>query len=154
VQQFADGDDADRPLLVPDRVLDFGIDDTSLEIDEHVGVDQDGHGLPGGPTDSRAARMSSANLASSGGAVASNSRSRSAEIRRDFGGEITATAAPLRVPSISSPLATRLSTSEKLRAASVPVMRVTDPGYQINQISPAAGQPVPKRSAFCATLSP
>ena len=38
---------------------------------------------------------------------------------------MTATGAPLRVTSTTSPDATRLSTSEKLRAASVAVMRVT-----------------------------
>jgi hypothetical protein len=41
------------------------------------------------------------------------------------------------VTSISSPLATRLRTSEKLRAASVAVIRVTHKEYQINLISAA-----------------
>ena len=79
--------------------------------------------------------MSSANSASGAGADAINSRNRSAEISRDFGGEITATAAPLRVTSISSPFATRLSSSEKLRAASVAVILVTTEEYQINLIT-------------------
>ena len=48
------------------------------------------------------------------GAVAINSRNRPAEISRDFGGEITATAAPLRVTSISSPLCDSV---EQLREA-------------------------------------
>src|SRR5580700_6881981 len=60
---------------------------------------------------------------SGSGAVAINSRNRSADIRRDFGGEITATSAPLLVTRISSPSATLVSSSEKLRAASVAVMR-------------------------------
>ncbi len=66
-----------------------------------------------------------------------SSLNRSAEISVDLGAEITATAAPLRVTSISSPLATRLRTSEKLRAASVAVIRVTHKEYQINLISAA-----------------
>jgi hypothetical protein len=39
VQELADGDDADRPILRPDCVLDLWIGDTTLEVDEHVGVD-------------------------------------------------------------------------------------------------------------------
>lgn len=78
--------------------------------------------------------MSLANAASGAGAAAISSRKRSAEITRDTGGEIKATAAPLRVTSISSPFATRLSSSEKLRAASVAVIRVTRAEYQINLI--------------------
>jgi hypothetical protein len=125
VQELADGDDADRPVLIADRALNIRIGDTALEVDEHVGVDQDSHASSGGPTDSRTARMSRANLESSGGALAINSRNRSAVISLDLGEEITATAAPLRVTSISSPSATLLRTSEKLRAASVAVIRVT-----------------------------
>jgi hypothetical protein len=41
------------------------------------------------------------------------------------------------VSSISSPPATLLSTSEKLREASVAVIRVTTEGYQINLIATA-----------------
>lgn len=65
--------------------------------------------------------------------MAISSRNLAAEISLDFGGEITATDAPLRVISISSPSATLLSTSEKLRAASVAVILVTPDAYQINQ---------------------
>ena len=86
VQQFADRDDADRAVLVSDCVLDLRIGDTAFEICQHVGVDQDRHASSGGPTDSRAARMSRANSASTAGAVAISSRKRSAAISRDFGG--------------------------------------------------------------------
>ena len=39
VEQLTDGDDADRPVLVSDRLVDRWIGDTALEVDEHVGVD-------------------------------------------------------------------------------------------------------------------
>ncbi len=132
LQELADRDDADRPVFVTDCRLDLGIGDTALEVDEQVGVDQDGHASSGGPADSRAMRTSPAKSGSSGGALAMSSRNRSAPISRDFDGEMTATAAPLRVSSISSPPATLLSTSEKLREASVAVMRITAAAYQIN----------------------
>lgn len=144
LKEFADGDDADGPVLLTDCPLDFRIGYTALEVDEQVSVDQDGHASSGGPADSRAARMSFTKSGSSGGALAMSSRNRSAEISRDFDGEITATAAPLRVSSISSPPATLLSTSEKLREASVAVIRVTTEGYQINLIATAP-------SSFCAS---
>jgi hypothetical protein len=51
---------------------------------------------------------------------------------RARGGAITATGAPLRVTSTTSPEATRLSTSEKRRAASVAVMGVIGPAYEIH----------------------
>ena len=68
---------------------------------------------------------------------------------------MTATGAPLRVSSISSPLATRFRTSEKLLAASVAVMRGTIGRYQINQTSLRAGrsgmsQLAPSHSAVVA----
>ena len=53
---------------------------------------------------------------------------------------MTATGAPLRVNSISSPLATRFRTSEKLLAASVAVMRGTAARYQINQTRLGSGR--------------
>lgn len=58
---------------------------------------------------------------------------------------MTATGAPLRVTSTTSPEATRLSTAEKLRAASVAVMRVTARSYQINQID-RSHPPAPRRA--------
>lgn len=74
----------------------------ALELDQQIGVDQEGHGSPGAPTLSRAACTSAAAPAY---------------------GE---SGAPLRVTSTTSPEATRLSTSEKLRAASVAVMRLLE----------------------------
>lgn len=124
VKELADRDDTDRTVFLTDRVLDLRISDAALEVDKHVGIDQDGHASSGGPTDSRAARTSSRKPSSGDGAVAISSRNRSGESNRDFGGEITATAEPLLTTSISSPRATLLSTSEKLRAASVAVIRV------------------------------
>src|SRR5262245_1556628 len=124
VEQLADGDDADRSVLATDRLLERPAGDAALEVDEHVSVDQDCHASSGSPTDSRAARTSSRKRSSGTGAVTISSRNRSADRSRDLGGEITATAAPLLVRTISSPAATLLSSSEKLRAASVAVMRV------------------------------
>ena len=69
------------------------------------------------------------NPVSGAGATAINSRKRAAEISLPLGGEITATGAPLRVVSIASPPATPLSTSEKLLAASVAVIRVTTTSF-------------------------
>src|SRR5687768_7098648 len=59
---------------------------------------------------------------------------------------MTATGAPLRTTSISSPAATRPRTAEKWRAASLAVIRITSPTYRISQMSglvpevPAAGE--------------
>ncbi|HEY3727545.1 MAG TPA: hypothetical protein VGL51_10250 [Solirubrobacteraceae bacterium] len=125
VEQLADRDYADCSRLLPDNPIPFRRADASFEVDEQVCVDQDGHEACGASTVSRSARTSSANSSSGVGALAMSSRNRSAEIRRCAGAEITATAAPLRVTSISSPAATRLSTSENERAASVAVMRGT-----------------------------
>ncbi len=50
---------------------------------------------------------------------------------------MSATGAPLRTTSISSPAATRFKRAEKLRAASVAVIRVTLRQYQINLIQTA-----------------
>jgi hypothetical protein len=50
VQQLADCDDADRPILVTDEVLDRP--SSPLVLDEQIRVDQDGQGLSGKP-DSR-----------------------------------------------------------------------------------------------------
>ena len=86
------------------------------------------------PAPVRIARRSTAKSSSIDGAAASNSRNRLASISRTRGGEITATGAPARVTSISSPAATRLRTSEKRRATSVALSLATASGYQINQI--------------------
>jgi hypothetical protein len=123
MQQLADSDDADRPLLGADQSLDRRT--LPLVRDEEVCVNQDGQGLSGGPTEARIARTSSAKSRSTGGAASSNSRNRAASTRRSLGGEITATGAPARVISISSPAATRFRTSEKRRAASVALRRAT-----------------------------
>jgi hypothetical protein len=125
VKQLADGDDADRPFLVADEgVKGRGVRST-LAIDEDVGIDQDGQTSSGGPTDARTFLTSSAKSESIGGAACKRSRNRRELRKRVLGGESTATAAPLRVISISSPAATRFRTSEKLRAASVAEMRAT-----------------------------
>src|SRR5439155_25576499 len=96
----------------------------------------DGQGLSGGPTSARISRRSVANASSGVGPVASSSRKRSALIRRSLGDVITATGAPARVISNSSPAATRFRSSEKRRAASVAESRVTLRDYQINLIKP------------------
>src|SRR5581483_11965447 len=132
VQQLAHSDDADRTLLVSHERLKLRGGLRPLPLDENGRVDQDGQRVSGGPTDLRSARSSSANSASTGGAVSRSVRNRSAERRHAFGGVITATGAPARVISISSPAATRLSTSENRRATSVAVSRATTPSYQIN----------------------
>ncbi len=135
VQQFTDRDDTDRSLLIPDECLDHGA--FALVRDEQIGVDQDGQGFSGGPASARIARTSAAKSSSTGGAAASSSRKRAASINRIRGGAITATAAPARVISISSPAATRFRTSEKRRATSVALSLATTSSYQINQIRPA-----------------
>jgi hypothetical protein len=130
VQQLADGDDADRAILVVQRRSTSDV--ASPRSDQQVGVDQEGYGSPGAPTLSRAAATSAANPSSGRGAPAISARKRSAESMRARGGAITATGAPLRVTSTTSPEATRLSTFEKQRAASVAVMRVIGPAYEIH----------------------
>jgi hypothetical protein len=39
VEEFADGDDADRPVLITDRVLDLRISDTALKVYEQLAID-------------------------------------------------------------------------------------------------------------------
>ena len=67
---------------------------------------------------------------------------------------MTATAAPLRVTSTSSPVATRLRTSEKLRATSVAVIRDIREQYQINQIDTSAGGQMPSQNELAALAAP
>lgn len=141
VQQLADGDDTDRALLIAQELLDRRRSHASLQIDQEIGVDQEGHGSLGGPTASRAARTSAAKSWSGRGALATRARKLSADISLAVGGAMIATGAPLRVTSTSSPAATRLSTSEKARAASVAVIRVMQGTYQINQSQPLAREP-------------
>lgn len=144
VQQLADGDDADRVLLVRDERFELPRTGLPLPIDQQVGVDQDGQGASGAPTESRIARASATKSSSTGGAEASSSRNLSAERSRALGGEMTATGAPARVTSISSPAATRFRTSEKRRATSVALNRVMPRWYLRNQASHGAG---PRRGA-------
>jgi hypothetical protein len=132
MEEFADRDHADRAVLLAEHALDRGGADTSVEIDQQIGVDQDGHGLSAGLTDSRAARTSAEKSSSGFGALAIRSRNLDADTSWALGGAINATGAPPRVTSISSPAATRLSTTENLRAASVAVIRDTSGAYQIN----------------------
>jgi hypothetical protein len=80
VEQFADGDHADRPLFLAEQALDGVV--ALLEVDQELGIDQDGHGSPGGPALARTWRRSSPKSASGLGAVASSSRKRAADIRR------------------------------------------------------------------------
>ncbi|HZQ64777.1 MAG TPA: hypothetical protein VFA66_06090 [Gaiellaceae bacterium] len=123
VQQLADRDHADRSFLRADKCLECRAGLVALPLDQEVGVDQDGQELSGGAVDLRIARTSSTKSASTGGADASSSRNRSGDSNRAFGGMITATGAPARVTSISSPPATRFRTSEKRRATSVALRR-------------------------------
>src|ERR1700751_3570167 len=127
VQQLTDCNHADRAVLLAKNPLDLRTADTVPHVDQQVRVDQDGHDGSGGATSSRSSRSSVAKRSSGGGAVAISSRKRSGDISRALGGAITATGAPARVTSISSPAATRLRTSENPRAASVAVIRVTSP---------------------------
>jgi len=135
VQQLADGDDADRAILVADKGLERSCAPFPLPVDQEPRVDQDGQEFSGGrPASRRISRRSSANSSSTGGADASSSRNRAAGSSRGLGGAISATGAPARVTSISSPAATRLKTAEKFRATSVAVNRATKRRYQINLI--------------------
>ena len=86
-----------------------------------------GHGSRVGPTPSRSERSSSANPSLGRGAVSISVRKRCAESSLVRGGPITARARRRASPRRSRPRATRLSTSEKLRAARVAVMRVSEP---------------------------
>lgn len=133
LEELAHRDDADQAVLVTSDRLDS--ETAALVLDEDAGVDQDGQGDSGGPTLRCASVTSRANLSSTGGSEAISSRNRSADTNRVFrGGPITATVAPLRVISISSPSAIRFRTAEKERATSVAVIRVTSQVYRINQI--------------------
>jgi hypothetical protein len=145
VEQLADRDDADRTRLVADKLLEHGRL-VSLPLDEDVGVDQDAQASSGGPTERRIVRTSSAKSSSMGGADRTSSRNRSADTTRAFGGPMTATGAPARVTSISSPAATRFKISEKRRATSVALRRTIASMYQINLIAPADVLLTPRRS--------
>lgn len=121
VQQLAHRDDADRALLLRGDPVESVRPPFSL--DQDVRVDQDGQELSTGPASARIARRSFTKSSSTGGADRMSSRKRSAESSRTLGGPMTATVAPLRVISISSPAVARFRRSEKLRAASVAVSR-------------------------------
>jgi hypothetical protein len=124
VEQLADGDDANRAIFVADKCLERSCAPFPLPLDQETGVDQDGQGFSGiRPASRRICLRSSANFSSTGGADASNSRNRAAGSSLGLGGAISATGAPARVTSISSPAATRFNTSEKFRATSVAVNR-------------------------------
>ena len=124
VEQLADCDNADRTLLTTDKGFERGGLLLSLPLDQEIRVDQDGQESSGtSPASRRIRRRSPAKSSSTGGAEAISSPNRSAESSRFFGGLITATGAPPRVTSISSPSATRFNTSEKRRATSVALSR-------------------------------
>ena len=69
-----------RELLLAEHALNGAV--AFLEVDQQIGIDQDGHGSPGGPALARTWRRSSPKSASGLGAVASSSRKRAADIRR------------------------------------------------------------------------
>jgi hypothetical protein len=119
VKELAHRDDADCALFLADECLEPFCILAPLPPDEDVGVDQDGQAPSGGRTDRRSARTSSAKSSSTCGAARMRSRNRSADSTRAFDGLITATGAPERTTSISSPAATRLRMSENRRATSV-----------------------------------
>ena len=111
MQELTDGDDAIARSSSPSACSTVGLAtprsrSTSMSVSIRTAT-RPRAARPSG----RAARMSSTKPGSGGGAPSISSRNRAAEISRDFGGEITATVAPLRVTSICSPLATRLSSS-------------------------------------------
>src|SRR5207302_629406 len=154
VQQLADGDHADCARLVAgSRVRSFL---AALDRDEDIGDDQDGQGSSGAATARRISVRSRANSSSIGGAEAISAWNRSAERKRAWGVPITATGAPARVISISSPSSTRLSRSEKERAASVALSRATSAVYLINQRmsveGAAAGKPLHRLAGHAANL--
>ena len=135
VQQLADRDHADGARFVAYLCFEYGGGLGPFPLDQQAGIDQDGQGLSGtAPASLRIRRTSSARSSSTGGAVARSSLKRAAETRRARGVVITATGAPARVTSISSPWATRFNTSEKLRATSVAVRRTMLSEYPINLI--------------------
>ncbi len=135
VQQLADRDHADGAFFIAYERLECGGGFGPLPIDQEGGIDQDGQGPSGTwPASLRIRRASLAKSSSTGGAVARSSLKRAAETRRARGVVITATGAPARVTSISSPCAMRFSTSEKLRATSVAVRRTMLAEYPINLI--------------------
>jgi len=104
VQQLTDCDDADGTVLVADERLDCDGGLSALPFDQQARIDQDGQGLSGtAPASRRMRRMSSEKSPSTRGAVARSSRKRSAETSRARGVVMTATGAPARVTSISSP---------------------------------------------------
>jgi len=142
VQQLADRDHADGALFVAYERFECGGGFGPLPLDQQAGIDQDGQGLSGTvPASLRIRRTSSAKSSSTGGAVARSSLKRAAETRRARGVVITATGAPARVTSISSPWAMRFNTAEKLRATSVAVRRTMPSEYPINLIFVALRQP-------------
>lgn len=125
MEQFAHRNDADRSRLVPGGRFERAGVLGALPVDEDIGVDQDGQVPSGAAISFLMSLTSSAKSSSTGGALAISSRKRSAGSRATFGGPMTAIGAPPRVISTSSPAATRFNNSEKERAASVAVNRVT-----------------------------
>lgn len=142
VQQLADRDHADGALFVSYERFECDRGLGPFPLDQQTRIDQDGQELSGTvPASRRTRRTSSAKSSSTGGAVAMSSRKRVAETRRARGVVITATGAPARVTSISSPWAMRFNTAEKLRATSVAVRRTMPSEYPINLIFVALRQP-------------
>jgi hypothetical protein len=77
MKQFTDSDHADRSLFLAGHAFERGRGTAALEIDEQIGVDQDGHGGVGAFSAARMARISSVKASSTGGALAISSRKRS-----------------------------------------------------------------------------
>jgi hypothetical protein len=75
VEELADRDHADGPLLVADQLIS-PIDLATLASDKEIRVDQDAQEPSGGPVSARIRRRSAANSSSIGGADSSSSRNR------------------------------------------------------------------------------
>ena len=72
MQELTGRDDADRAVLVADRLIQRH--PPPLGVDQHRGIDQDGHALIGGPMASRPASTSCAKFSSGEGADPISSR--------------------------------------------------------------------------------
>jgi hypothetical protein len=156
VQELAYGHHADRAVLVADKAVEPV--PASFALDEEIRVDQDGQAPSAGPASARIDRSSSGKPSSTGGAEASSSLNRAAGRNLTLGGASTATVAPFRVISISSPAATRFRTAEKFRDISVALRR--DTAVSISDKSDGslaslrAGESGPRRQAHSCGAPP
>src|SRR5262249_26410649 len=132
VQQLGGRDHRDRDLL---RAIEHRAQGQLAPLggEEHRGVDQDGHGSSKGSRTSSSPSTSCAKSGSTVGRLSSRSRNAAELTDRGRGGVSTATIWPCRSISTVSPAATRESSSEKPRLASVAVILIRR-GCQINLI--------------------